>query len=59
MIYPQGIWYGGVTIGDVSRIVAKTIVGGEVLNDLVIADSCLNNPDCPHRQEEARRQKRG
>ncbi len=48
-IYPQGIWYGRVTPEDVPRIVARTIVGGEVLEDLRIADGCLNNPDCPHR----------
>lgn len=50
VIYPQGVWYGRVSVGDVPRIVAKTIVGGEVLGDLVIPDSCLNNPACPHRQ---------
>jgi (2Fe-2S) ferredoxin len=59
VIYPQGIWYGRVTIGDVPRIVAKTILGGEVLNDLVIPDSCLNNPDCPHRKVVARSEERG
>ncbi len=51
MIYPQGIWYGGVKVEDVPRIVAKTILGGEILNDLLIADDCLNNPDCPHRAD--------
>jgi (2Fe-2S) ferredoxin len=50
VIYPQGIWYGRVKIEDVERIVAKTLVGGEILSDLVIADSCLNNADCPHRR---------
>jgi (2Fe-2S) ferredoxin len=59
VIYPQGIWYGGVKIDDVPRIVAKTILGGEILNDLVIADACLNNPDCPHRGGSARRESRG
>jgi (2Fe-2S) ferredoxin len=49
VIYPAGIWYGHVTIEDIPRIVAKTILGGEVINDLLIADACLNNPDCPHR----------
>ena len=34
VIYPQGIWYGRVKVEDVPRIVAKTILGGEVLNDL-------------------------
>jgi (2Fe-2S) ferredoxin len=58
VIYPQGIWYGGVKVEDVPRIVAKTIVGGEILNDLVIADDCLNNPDCPHRGGSTRRELR-
>jgi (2Fe-2S) ferredoxin len=49
VIYPQGIWYGRVKIDDVPRIVSRTIVGGEILADLVIPDSCLNNPSCPHR----------
>jgi len=39
-----------VKVEDVSRIVAKTLVGGEILNDLLIADSCLNSVDCPHRR---------
>jgi hypothetical protein len=34
-------------------------VGGEVLNDLVIPDGCLNNPDCPHRKLAVRREERG
>ena len=37
VIYPMGIWYGRVTIADVPRIVAKTILGGEIVSDLVIA----------------------
>ena len=49
VIYPLGIWYGRVTAEDVPRIVARTIVDGEILDDLRIADDCLNNPDCPHR----------
>lgn len=50
VIYPQGIWYGGVTAADVPRIVEKTLVQGEVLQDLAIADACLNNANCPHRR---------
>jgi (2Fe-2S) ferredoxin len=49
VVYPQGIWYGNVTVEDVPRIVARTLVGGEILSDLAIVDSCLNNPGCPHR----------
>jgi (2Fe-2S) ferredoxin len=49
VIYPQAIWYGRVTAEDVPRIVERTVVGGEILEDLRIADDCLNNPACPHR----------
>ncbi|MCH7687799.1 MAG: (2Fe-2S) ferredoxin domain-containing protein [Planctomycetes bacterium] len=47
-IYPQGIFYGGVTLQDVSRIIEETILGGRILEDLLISDECLNNPDCEH-----------
>ncbi len=50
VIYPQGIWYGRVSVDDVPRIVAETVVGGRVLDDLAIPDSCLNTPSCPHRR---------
>src|SRR3990172_9278155 len=36
VIYPQGIWYGGVTADDVPRIVEETIIHGRVLEDLLI-----------------------
>lgn len=49
VIYPQGIWYGHVRVDDVPRIVQRTILSGEILLDLLIADECLNNPQCPHR----------
>ena len=48
VIYPEGIWYGGVTVEDIPRIVEQTLIRGEILEDLVIADECLNNPNCPH-----------
>lgn len=49
VIYPQGIWYGRVGLPDVARIVHRTLLGGEILNDLVIDHACLNAPSCPHR----------
>ena len=42
VIYPQAIWYGGVTLADVPRIVEETIVAGRIIPDLVIPDECLN-----------------
>jgi len=49
VIYPQNVWYGNVRPEDADRIVRATIVEGRVLEDLAIAESCLNNPECPHR----------
>ncbi|HUG18119.1 MAG TPA: hypothetical protein VMM56_04040 [Planctomycetaceae bacterium] len=48
VIYPQAIWYGGVTLADLPRIVDETVIGGKILSDLVISDECLCNPDCEH-----------
>jgi (2Fe-2S) ferredoxin len=42
VIYPQGIWYGGVKLEDVPRIVEETIIGGRVLEELLIPDDQLN-----------------
>ena len=39
VIYPEGIWYGHVTREDVLEIVEKTVVRGEVITRLLIADS--------------------
>jgi len=42
VIYPQQIWYGRVRCKDVRRIVEETIVGGRILEDLLIPAQCLN-----------------
>jgi (2Fe-2S) ferredoxin len=42
VIYPQQIWYGGVRLEDVPRIIEETVIGGRVLEDLLIDDSLLN-----------------
>lgn len=42
VIYPQQIWYGGVKLEDVERIVEETILGGRILEDLLIPDAQLN-----------------
>src|SRR5436190_12785116 len=43
VIYPQGIWYGRVTLGDVPRIIEETVIGGRILEDLLIPDELLNS----------------
>ena len=47
-IYPQGIFYGNVKLDDVNRIIERTVMNGEILDDLLIAENCLNNPACEH-----------
>jgi (2Fe-2S) ferredoxin len=42
VIYPQGIWYGHVTLADVPRIIDETIRQGRILEDLLIPDAQLN-----------------
>ncbi len=42
VIYPDQIWYGGVQLKDVERIVEETVIGGRVLDDLLISDDWLN-----------------
>jgi len=47
----QAIWYGGVCLEDVPRIVQETIVQGRVLEDLLIDDADLNcRPTTPGSQ---------
>lgn len=47
-IYPQGIFYGGVTAADVPRIIEETVIGGRIIEELRIRETCLNNPNCEH-----------
>lgn len=42
VIYPQAIWYGGVREEDVPRIIERTVVDGEVLEDMRIPVEALN-----------------
>ncbi len=49
VVYPEAIWYGGVTMADVDEIVDEHIVGGRPVQRLMIADECLNTERCPHR----------
>ena len=38
VIYPEGIWYGGVKEEDISEIIERTILRGEVIPRLLIKD---------------------
>ena len=41
VVYPEAVWYGGVTLDDVDEIIEKHIVGGEPVQRLVIPDGKL------------------
>ena len=41
VVYPEAVWYGGVTVEDVDEIIDKHIVGGEQVDRLVIPDDKL------------------
>ncbi|QDU96791.1 (2Fe-2S) ferredoxin domain-containing protein [Lignipirellula cremea] len=42
VIYPQEIWYGGVQLSDVDRILEETVVHGRVVEDLLLDPDQLN-----------------
>ena len=36
VVYPEQVWYGGVTVGDVDEIVERHILGGEPVQRLLM-----------------------
>lgn len=49
VVYPDAVWYGGVTAADVDEIIESHILGDKPVARLVIPDSCLNVASCPHK----------
>jgi (2Fe-2S) ferredoxin len=49
VVYPEAVWYGGVTEADVEEIVSSHIVGNQPVARLMLADSCINAVTCPHK----------
>jgi (2Fe-2S) ferredoxin len=49
VVYPDGVWYGGVTEDDVAEIVEAHIARGEPVERLRLADECINTATCPHK----------
>jgi (2Fe-2S) ferredoxin len=57
VVYPEGVWYGGVTLADVDEIVDSHIVSGKPVERLMMRDSCINTPACEHRARPASAEK--
>ena len=51
VIYPEAVWYGGVTAADIPEIVESHLVNGIPVERLQIKDECLNAKTCEHQQE--------
>src|SRR3984893_14343112 len=49
VVYPEAVWYGGVTLNDVDEIIQSHIVGGKPVERLITAEGCLNASSCAHR----------
>jgi (2Fe-2S) ferredoxin len=49
VVYPDAVWYGQVTEDDVEEIVTSHIIGGNPVQRLIVADSCINAATCPHK----------
>lgn len=49
VVYPDAVWYGGVTEADVDEIVDRHIRGGVPVARLQLPDACINSPTCAHK----------
>ena len=49
VVYPEGIWYGGVGAGDVAEIVQSHLVEGRPVQRLVLEEACVNTASCAHK----------
>ena len=55
VVYPEGVWYGGVGLGDVDEIIQRHIIGGEIVERLVIPDEELTGRALPPEAQVAER----
>ena len=49
LVYPEAVWYGGVTPEDVAEIIESHIVGGVPVERLRLKDECINTSSCEHK----------
>lgn len=49
VVYPEGVWYGFVQLGDVTEIVQAHLVGGKPVERLRLNSECVNTRSCAHK----------
>ncbi|MBP7778474.1 MAG: (2Fe-2S) ferredoxin domain-containing protein [Acidobacteria bacterium] len=49
VVYPDAVWYGGVTAADVDEIVATHLMAGDPVARLRLAADCINTGGCEHK----------
>ena len=49
VVYPEAVWYGGVTAADVEEIVTTHLVAGVPVARLRLAADCINTGACAHK----------
>jgi (2Fe-2S) ferredoxin len=49
VVYPDAVWYGFVTMGDVDEIIEAHLIGGRPVERLRLPPACINTQRCPHR----------
>jgi (2Fe-2S) ferredoxin len=50
VIYPEAIWYGGVTTADVAEIVESHLINGIPVARLQMRAECINTKHCEHKR---------
>jgi (2Fe-2S) ferredoxin len=53
VVYPEQVWYGFVKPSDVPEIVESHLIGGQPVERLRLAESCVNAAACPHKGKPA------
>ena len=46
VVYPEGVWYGGVTVDDLDELIEEHIIGGKPVERLRIPDEDLTGRAC-------------
>jgi (2Fe-2S) ferredoxin len=49
VVYPEAVWYGGVTADDVPEIIESHLVNGIPVARLQLRDECINAEQCEHK----------